>query len=103
MLKPRKLNNYKEYYFTTNTSSNRVKQYLNNSKASVYFYNRGLFSYQGVMLIGNIEVLTDHNSKEMIWQENDTKYYKKGLDNPDYCVLKFTASKLRYYKDFKTL
>ena len=40
------------------------------------------------MLKGIIEVLEDKESKEMIWQFGDTMYYKKGVTDPDYCVLK---------------
>lgn len=102
MLCPRKRDGLNEFYFTTNTSSMRVKQYLNNPKASIYFYQKKLFNYAGVMLIGKMEVLTEAKSKEMIWKKGDTMYYKKGVTDPDYCVLKFTASKGRYYCNLKT-
>ena len=42
MLKSRKINGLKEFYFSTNTSSLRVKQFLNNSNASIYFFRKGL-------------------------------------------------------------
>ena len=42
MLKPRKMNGLKEFYFSTNTSSLRVKQFQNNPNASIYFYHKGL-------------------------------------------------------------
>ncbi len=29
-------------------------------------------------------------------------FYKKGVIDPDYCVLKFTAASGRYYYDLKT-
>ena len=29
-------------------------------------------------------------------------FYKKGVTDPDYCVLKFTATSGRYYCDLKT-
>lgn len=54
------------------------------------------------MLIGTVEVLEDAASKEVIWQEGDTQYYSKGVTDPDYCVLKFTASAGRYYANFKS-
>ncbi|RAZ95716.1 pyridoxamine 5'-phosphate oxidase, partial [Klebsiella oxytoca] len=47
MLAPRKIEG-NEIYFSTNTSSNKVKQYLENEKACVYFYKRGKIKYQGV-------------------------------------------------------
>lgn len=56
----------------------------------------------GVMLKGKIEVLTDQASKEMIWEEGDTMYYKEGVTDPDYCVLKFIAISGRYYSNFKS-
>lgn len=42
----------------------------------------------------------DSGSKEMIWRDGDTMYYSKGVTDPDYCVLKFTAQSGRYYANF---
>ena len=102
MLKPRKRNGLKEFYFSTNTSSMRVKQYLKNPNASIYFYHKGLIKYIGVMLKGKMEVLTDQETKNMIWKKGDTIFYKKGVTDPDYCALKFTATSGRFYCDLKT-
>ncbi len=102
MLKPSKMNGIKEFYFSTNTSSLRVKQFQDNPNASIYFYHKGLIRYTGVMLVGKMEVLTDQDTKAMIWRRGDTMFYKKGVTDPDYCVLKFTAESGRYYCDLKT-
>lgn len=102
MLKPRKRVGLKEFYFSTNTSSMRVKQFLNNPNASIYFYHKGLIKYTGVMLVGKMEVLTNQETKDMIWRNGDTIFYKGGVTDPDYCVLKFTAQSGRYYCDLKT-
>ena len=102
MLSPRKRNGLKEFWFSTNTSSNRVEQYRKNSKASIYFYEKLFYRYSGALLIGTMEVLEDAASKEMIWQDSDTKYYKGGVTDPDYCVLKFTAQNGRFYSNFKS-
>ena len=102
MLKPRKRIGLKEFWFSTNTSSMRVKQFMENPKACIYFYHKGLIKYVGVMLSGTMEVLTDQESKDMIWKRGDTLFYKGGVTDPDYCVLKFTAVKGRYYCDLKT-
>ena len=101
MFTPRKVEG-DNFYFTTNTSSLRAAQFMKNPKASIYFYNRGRFRYEGVMLIGTMEVLQDARIKEEIWRTGDTMYYKEGVTDPDYCVLKFTAEKGRHYCDFKT-
>ena len=100
MLPPRKRIGIKEIYFSTNTSSMRVKQFLANPKSCVYFFDRRFF--RGVMLRGNMEVLTDAESKEEIWETGDEMYYPLGVTDPDYCVLKFTAFDGRYYANFKS-
>ena len=58
--------------------------------------------YDGVMLVGKMEVLIDQETKDMIWRKGDTVFYKKGVTDSDYCVLKFTAKSGRYYCDLKT-
>lgn len=100
MLPPRKREGIKTFYFTTNTSSMRASQYRINPKACIYFCDKRFF--RGVMLKGTMEVLEDNVSKEMIWQEGDTMYYPKGVTDPDYCVLRFTAESGRFYSNFKS-
>ena len=56
--------------------------------------------FRGISLIGTVEVLETSEAKERIWQKGDTMYYKGGVTDPDYCVLKFTAIKGRYYSNF---
>ena len=101
MFTPRKIDG-NAFYFTTNTSSMRAGQFMQNPKASIYFYHRGRFCYEGIMLIGTMEVLQDAKIKEEIWQPGDTIYYKQGVTDPDYCVLKFTPQKGRRYCDLKS-
>ena len=91
-----------EIYFSTNTSSDKVKQYLANNKACVYFYKRGIFKYQGVYIIGEMEVCTDQPTKNKMWRFGDSLFYKQGVTDPDYCVLKFKGKSAEYYCDFKT-
>ncbi len=100
MLLPRKREGIKTFYFSTNTSSMKIEQFRANSKACIYFYDRRFF--KGVMFTGTIEVLEDDFHKHMLWQQNDTMYYKLGVTDPDYCVLRFTASKCRFYSNFNS-
>ena len=100
MLRPRERNGIKEIWFSTNTSPNKVRFFKENNKASVYFVDRRFF--RGVSLVGTVEVLETPEAKERLWQVGDKMYYKKGVTDPDYCVLKFTAVKGRYYSNFKS-
>ena len=65
MLKPRKRNGIKEIWFSTNTSSDKVRYFRKNNKASVYFFDKRYF--RGVSLIGTIEVLETAEAKELIF------------------------------------
>ena len=100
MLAPRKREGLRTFYFTTNTHSMRVGQYQRDNRASIYFYDKRYF--RGVMLKGTMEVLFDQEHKEMIWRDGDTMYYKEGVTDPDYCVLRFTATSGRYYSNFSS-
>ena len=101
MFTPRKIEG-NCFYFSTNTSSMRTQQFRKNPKASIYSYNRGRFKFEGIMLTGTMEVLQDDDIKREIWCTGDTMYYKQGVTDPDYCVLKFTAIRGRHYCDLKT-
>ena len=100
MLAPRRREGIRVFYFTTNTSSMRTKQYRENPKACIYFCDQRFF--RGVMFRGSMEVLEDAASKELIWRDGDAVYYPKGVTDPDYCVLRFTAESGRYYSNFKS-
>ena len=100
MLPPRRREGVKVFYFTTNTSSMRVSQYKSDPKACIYFCDSRAF--QGVMLLGTMEVLEDRAHKALIWREGDTLYYPQGVTDPDYCVLRFTAVKGRFYQNFSS-
>ena len=100
MLAVRKRDGIKTLWFTTNTSSMRVAHYRANPKACAYFCDTRFF--RGVQLLGTMEVCEDAESKKMIWRDGDQQYYPQGVSDPDYCVLKFTAVKGRYYSNFKS-
>ena len=78
----------------------RVSQYQKNPKACLYFCDKRFF--RGVMLKGTMEVLEDSASKEMLWNDKYTMYYPLGVTDPDYCILRFTASSGRYYSNFSS-
>ena len=101
MLRPRKTLGMKTFYFSTNTSSEHVKQYGDNPKASVYFHRRWC-CFKGILLKGTMEVLVDADIKKMLWEKGDDKYYPKGENDPDYCVLRFSADSGRMYSRLKS-
>lgn len=92
LLEPKGL---KTIYFSTNTSSKRVKQFRNYPKSSVYLCDEK--NYRGVLLTGTMQVRTDVETKTRMWREGFEMYYPKGIDDDDYCVLEFTAERGNHY------
>lgn len=99
MLAPREREDIHTFWFTTNTSSKKVKYLRENPKGCIYFVDKRFF--RGVNLLGEFEVLETVEAKERIWREGDTMYYKEGVTDPDYCVLKFHAKEGSFYSNFK--
>ncbi len=85
----------KTIWFSTNTSSKRVAQLRRDSKACVYFADRK--QLKGLMLVGNIDILQDNESKQRLWREGFELYYPQGVTDPDYSVLRFTTLWGNYY------
>jgi len=100
MLAPCKRDGIKTLYWHTNTSSMRIKQYRNNPKACIYFCDKRFF--RGVMLKGTMEVLEDMDIKKEIWKDEFTMYYKEGINDPDFIIIRFTANNGRYYSNFSS-
>lgn len=100
MLNPRKRQGIKEFYLTTNFSSHKVKSLLANSRAGLYFCDRRF--YRGAAFDGMVEIIQDQAVKDEIWRDMDTIFYEGNAD-PDYCVLKFTATSTRYYNNYESV
>lgn len=84
------------HLISTNTSSSHVRSLLGNGSSCLYFFDDTAF--EGVCLYGNSTVCPDREYKEMLWNEGDEKYYPKGIDDEDYCVVRFDADSGRYYR-----
>lgn len=48
-----------------------------------------------------MQVCTDQATKDEIWRFGDKLFYKQGVTDPDYCVLKFVGKTAEHYCDFK--
>ena len=85
-------------FFTTNTSSTKIKQIIANNKVSVYFCDSK--SWHGLMCQGEIEIVTDKIIKHAIWLDEWKMYYPEGKDSEDYAILKLKPNYLKSYFKF---
>lgn len=80
-------------YLTTNTSSEKMKQILANPAGSVYFCNPE--NFHGLMLAGQIKIISDSHIKHTIWQNGWEIYYPAGKDDPDYSILALSPERIK--------
>jgi general stress protein 26 len=85
----------KHVWFSTNTSSKRVRQLKKDKRACVYYVDEK--NFRGLMLVGTVEILQDIESRKLLWSEGAEVYYPLGVTDPDYTVLRFTAQWGNYY------
>jgi len=91
----------KTFYFASNNAAMRTEQFKNNKNSCLYF--NGGPVYKGLMLEGTMEILNDAESKKCVWDDSLKGAYKNGgINDPDFCVLKFTSKSGRYYYWFET-
>lgn len=82
-------------WFSTNTSSRRIAQFGRDPKACVYFLDSE--AWKGLMLVGEMEIRRDAESRRRLWRPGNERYYPQGIDDPDYSVLRFTAAWGNFY------
>lgn len=75
-------------YMSTSNQSNKMARMLANPKVSAYFCDSD--NIVGLMLGGEIEVITDQDLKNRIWQKGWTMYYPNGPEGPEYGVIRLT-------------
>lgn len=85
-------------YFTTNTSSSKIRQIKSNPRVSAYYCDPAKF--HGLMLSGDIEVVDDSKIRQAIWNEGWERYYPSGPDDPDHTVLRLCPRSAQGWRGF---
>jgi general stress protein 26 len=58
--------------------------------------------WQGCLLKGEMEIVSDMSVKEKYWQDKfKNAYSQKSFTDPDFCVLKFIPITGRFYSWYK--
>jgi general stress protein 26 len=89
------LRNKFDIYISTNTSSSKTEQIKKNPKICVYFCEPEEF--KGVMFGGEVELISDMKVKQKIWLDWWTRYYLKGIEDPDYTLLRLKPKTAQVY------
>ena len=84
------------HLISTNTSSSHIQRLMKNKSICLYFSDDA--SFEGLCLYGEAVVHFEKEYKELLWNPGDEKYYPKGIDDEDYCILEVIADSGRYYR-----
>ncbi|MCL2877108.1 MAG: pyridoxamine 5'-phosphate oxidase family protein [Betaproteobacteria bacterium] len=82
--------------FGTMLDQNRAKRAANCKRASVCFGT----AEHCVNLVGDIEIITSDDAKRETWYEGLGHHFT-GPDDPNYCVLKFTTRRYKFFLDYE--
>lgn len=82
-------------YVSTGTTSAKTKHFQTNPKAGVSIVSGG----DSVVYTGEMEVVTDQAVKQALWGDWMLAHFPGGVEDPEYCVLKFTPNSATYYID----
>jgi len=93
------LDNEFDIYISTNTSSSKTDHVKKNPKISVYYCEPD--DFKGVMFGGKVEIIDDMNLKKNLWLDWWTKYYLKGLSDPDYTLFRLKPLIAHFYQNLQ--
>ena len=95
-----KAEGFSDIYFITSKRSpinGKATHFENNPKASVCYYLGG----DSVTLIGNVEFIEDREVHKSIWSEQHRGFFKKGIDDPKFRLLKFHTIEATFWIEGK--
>ena len=91
---------FSDIYFVTSKRSKingKAVHFETNTKASVCYFHSG----DSVTLIGNVEFVEDRELQETIWRETDREFFKKGIDDPKFRLIRFHTIEATFWIEGK--
>ncbi|MFX0069535.1 MAG: pyridoxamine 5'-phosphate oxidase family protein [Candidatus Hermodarchaeota archaeon] len=85
---------------STNTSSEKVKHIKNNPNIALYYCI--LEEYKGVMIRGCAKIESDLEFKKKIWEDSMKIYYPKGIEDPDFTLIRLIPDYIKAFYNLKT-
>lgn len=82
-------------YFSSDASGRMVRSIKNNEKTSVCFRNEG----DNVTLVGTSSIVHDKEVKKELWQDWFINHYPEGINDPEYCIVKFETKRVSLWVD----
>ena len=74
-------------WVSTGTNGTKTKHFRKNPKTSTCFRLGG----DSVTLIGDVSIVDDMDVKAELWQDWFINHFSGGIEDPEYCILRFDA------------
>lgn len=84
-----------EIYVSTGASSAKVAHFRTNPKAGVSIVRGG----DSIVYTGEMEIVEDGSVKRSLWGDWMLLHFPGGVEDPEYCVLRFTPKSATYWID----
>lgn len=88
---------FTEIWMATGKNSVKVKDFSTNPKAGLCFSEKG----NSIAMTGVVEIITDKEMKEKLWQDWFIAHFPKGPADPNYVLLKFKGDHATIWIDGK--
>lgn len=82
-------------FVSTGTSSAKTAHFKACPKAGMSIVEGG----NSIVYTGDIEIVTDEAVKRSLWGDWMTDHFPGGMEDPEYCILKFTPKSYTYWID----
>ena len=95
-----KADDFSDIYFITSKRSQiqgKATHFEANPKASVCYFLEG----DSVTLVGNVEFVKDKETQAQVWNESDRRFFKKGIEDPKFRLLKFHTIEATFWIEGK--
>lgn len=84
-------------WMSTGNDSWKTIDFRKNPKGGLCFYAQG----DSVCMTGDVEVITDADTKQELWQDWFINHFPGGPTDPNYVILKFEANHATYWIEGK--
>lgn len=84
-----------DIYVSTGTSSAKTAHFRANPKAGMSIVEGG----NSIVYTGDVEIVTDEALKQSLWGDWMLEHFPGGVNDPEYCVLKFIPKSATYWID----
>lgn len=91
---------FRDIYFVTSKRSEKqgkAKHFETNVKSSICFQHGG----DSLTLVGEVEIITDRNEMQELWNEDDKSFFPKGIDDPKIRFIHFHTLEATFWIEHK--